>query len=78
MLTANHRLILQLLEEELSESALPAEMPLPRAAGLIFSEMVRLTGAEDSESQLDRFVAIAAAAVRAAATVAGEDNEGGK
>ncbi|HEY8899216.1 MAG TPA: hypothetical protein VIM61_02225 [Chthoniobacterales bacterium] len=78
MLTANHRLVLQLLQEELSDSPLDAEMPALRAAGLIFSEMVQLSAAQDSETQLDRFMAIAVAAVRAAATVAVEDNGGGR
>jgi hypothetical protein len=75
MNSRNLHLTLRVLEEELRDAPCEAPLGVAEATGLIFANVTRLAAApDDAEQALDRLVAIAAAAVRAAANLTGEED----
>lgn len=75
MNSPNLHLTLRVLEEELGDAPPAAPLGVVEATGLIFANVTRLAAApDDVEQALDRLIAIAAAAVRAAAALSGEED----
>jgi hypothetical protein len=74
MNSPNIQITLRVLEEELGDAPCAASLGVAEATGLIFANVTRLAAApDDAEQALDRLIAIAAAAVRAAAALSGEE-----
>jgi hypothetical protein len=74
MNSPNIKLTLRVLEEELGDAPRAPLLGVAEATGLVFAHVTRLAASpDDAEQALDHLIAIAAAAVRAAAALSGEE-----